>query len=570
MRLKIIENFILFFLALICLALVYMQVIKGKNYYDLSVNNRIRAIPIDGARGKIFDRNGVVLADNRLSYQVAIVSQEINDLDSVFNFLSSVFKKPASYFRTQFTKKRRTSFAPVVLAQDVDQQTIMTIEENRFQYPGLVINKSYRRTYPAGATTAHAVGYVGRIDEQEADVMQEYGYNLESDVGKTGVEKTYDSVLRAEVGGRQIEVNSRGQEVRLLGIKEPGRGKDITLSIDQRIQVISEQVMDSKPGAIVVMDLKNGEVLGISSSPSFDPNAFMIRDQQEKVVSYIRDTKSPLLDRALSGRYPPGSVFKIPVALAAVELNKVTPDLTFDCPGYYMLGQAKFGCAHIHGSENLEQAIAHSCNVYFFHIGQIITAHVIEQYAKAFGLGRVTGIDLPFESAGQVIGHAKRGVRWYTGNTLNLSIGQGETLSTPLQLTVMMAAVGLNGTILRPHIVKEVDYKPVSQPDLKKLPTVRLHDHTWQLIQEGLRSVVTDKEGTAHLLNDLPGMTVFGKTGTAQAGSTKANHAWFAGYVRSPKNNLAFCVFLEHGASSAYAVEIAQQLLSRMQAQGII
>jgi penicillin-binding protein 2 len=284
----------------------------------------------------------------------------------------------------------------------------------------------------------------------------------------------------------------------------------------------------------------------------------------------MHDSRALFLNRAVAGKYPPGSVFKIPVALAAIELRKILPNSTVECPGYYMLGKAKFGCAHVHGSENLNQAIARSCNIYFFHIGQMLTAKVIQQYAKAFSLGRATGIDLPSEASGQVSGGSRPGHPWYTGNTLNLSIGQGDTLSTPLQLTVMMAAVANDGIVFRPRVVKAVGNKNLPQVDLRKLPIVRLHDSTWRLIQKGLRSTITDSEGTAHVLNELQGLDIYGKTGTAQAGGNKANHAWFAGYVHSPKNNLAFCVFLENGGSSSNSVELTHQLLSRMQFQGII
>lgn len=570
MRIKIIENVILFFAALIALALIYMQIIKGEYYYNQSVNNRIRVVPVEGPRGRIFDRNGVVLADNRMAYHVAVIAQDIEDSSALFTFLGNVLNKDPEYLKKQFLRKRKTPFTPVILAQSVDKKTLFTIEENRFEYPGLVIEQSYDRYYPFGKSDAHAVGYVGRIDPNEADVLEDYGYNTLSVIGKMGVEKTYDPVLRGEAGGRQIEINSRGHEVRLLGLKDPAQGQDIQLTIDQRIQSAADEFMNSRRGAVVIMDLNNGDLLGLVSSPSFDPNAFIDRNRQEDVISYIKDTQAPLLNRAVTGRFPPGSIFKIPVALAAIELKRITPDLTFDCPGYYMLGNRRFGCAHVHGKEDLDQAIAHSCNVYFFHVGQIVTASIVEQYAKAFGLGRVTGVDLPFEAAGQVIGHRRPGHPWYTGNTLNFSIGQGETLSTPLQLTVLMAAVANEGIILRPRIVKAVNSKDLPKINIKKLPLVRLHDSTWSIVQHGLRSVVTDDEGTGHLLNDMAGMTIYGKTGTAQAGANKGDHAWFAGYVKSPKNNLAFCVFLENGGSSANAVEVTHQMLLRMQAQGII
>ncbi len=570
MRIKIIENIVLFSVALITFALIYMQTIKGGYYYNQSVNNRIRVIPIEGPRGKIIDRNGLILADNRVAYHVGVIAQDIDDSDHLFYFLGTVLKKDSGYLKRQFLRKKRTPFASVVLEEDIDQKKILTIEENRFQYPGLVVEKSYERYYPFGKSGAHAIGYVGKIDPNEAQMLGEYGYSSLSIVGKTGVEKTYDMLLRGESGGRQIEINNRGQEVRLLGFKEPIKGKDIRLTIDERVQGMANELLDARPGAVVVMDLNNGDLISSVSSPSFDPNAFIDRGRQTEILYYIRDSKAHLLNRAVAGQYPPGSVFKIPVALAAVELKKITQEIAFDCPGYYMLGKAKFGCAHVHGREDLNQAIAHSCNVYFFHIGQMVSARVIEQYAKAFGLGRVTGVDLPSEATGQVIGHSRAGHPWYTGNTLNLSIGQGDALSTPMQLTVLVAAVANDGIILRPRIVKSVDSKDLPDIDISKLPIVRLHDTTWRSIQHGLRSAITDPEGTGHALNDLAGLTIYGKTGTAQAGVNKANHAWFVGYVRSQKNNLAFCVFLENGGSSANAVEITHQMLLRMQVQGIV
>ena len=240
-----------------------------------------------------------------------------------------------------------------------------------------------------------------------------------------------------------------------------------------------------------------------------------------------------------------------------------------------MLGHAKFGCSHVHGTQDLYNALARSCNVYFFHLGLMMGPEYVTQYARAFGLGRPTGIDLPFESRGKLarppMGHLPAGRQgWYKGNTLNLSIGQGETLATPLQIAVMMGAVATDGFMFRPRLLKAVDGKPVPEVNLKKLPRVRLRDDAWQNVRDGLRRTVTDAEGTAHELAAVANMKIWGKTGTAQAGKTQEHHAWFAGWVRSDKSNIAFCVFLEHGGSSANAVILTRDLLLRMQAQGII
>ncbi len=569
MRIHILGKLIFVFLGLIIAVLVFMQIIQGDYYYQLSCNNRIRVVSIDAPRGRIYDRHGAVLADNQSAYNIAVVPQDVEDADALFSFVGKVLKRDPKKIQRLFKHRKVSPLDPVVIAEDVERSVLITIEENRFQYPGLEIEESFKRFYPYHENSAHVVGYVGKIDPLAADVMQDYGYTPLSLVGKIGAEQFYESVLQGTPGGRQIEVNSRGQQVRLLGTKDSVKGKDIALTIDERIQTTATQLLDSKRGSIVVMDMANGQILGMVSSPSFDPDAFTDRVQRYRIPGYFGNPFRPLVNRAISGQYPPGSVFKIPVALAALERAKINPETTFECPGFYMLGKARFGCAHVHGRENLLQAIAHSCNVYFYQIGQLVAPSVIGAYAKAFGLTRPTGIDLPFESSGLMILPGQKKGGWFTGNTLNLSIGQGDTLTTPLQLTVMISAVANDGIVLRPRILRAIDGKLFADQDLSQRPIVRLNSLTWRKIQDGMRQTVADKDGTAHLLNELTGMTVSGKTGTAQAGR-QGDHAWFVGYVRSPKNNLAFCVFLEHGGSSANAVVITRDLLFQMQSFGII
>ena len=569
MRLNILANIIFFFLGLIVLGLFYMQIIRGDYYRGLSVNNHIRIVPVDAPRGRILDRNSVVLADNRESFNIAVIPQDIEDADVLFNFLSRVVNKDPAALRKIYQRRKLTPFEPVVIAEDIDRRALITVEENRFQYPGLITEKIFERFYPFRESGSHAVGYVGKIDPMQAEVLQEYGYTPWSLVGKTGAEQFYDQTIQGIDGGRQIEVNSRGQEVRLLGIKEPLKGKDIGLTVDQRVQSKAAELLGNQPGSVIVMDLHSGEVLGLASSPAFDPNAFSNRSENSRIENYMRDSLSPLLNRAISGQSPPGSVFKIPVALAAVERNKISTQTTFNCPGYLDLGGRRFGCAHVHGAENIFQAIAHSCNVYFFRAGQMLTAPVIGAFAKAMGLAHPTGIDLPSEASGKLVLPKDRKDVWYPGNTLNLSIGQGDTLATPIQLTVLMAAVANNGIRPRPRILKSINGKELPPQDLSKRPTVRLKPHTWDVVQKGLRQTVENPEGTAHLLHNLKGMTIWGKTGTAQAGP-KGDHAWFAGYLHSAKSHLAFCVFLEHGGASSNAVALTHDLLQFMQANGII
>ena len=520
MRLNILRNIVFSAFAIVVFALSYLQIIRGEYYHNQSVNNRIRLIPDDGPRGRIFDRNGIVLADNRQAFHLGVIAQEVEDRDDLFNFLSGVLNQSSEYLRKQYDRKRTAPFVPVLLAQNIDRKTLIMVEENRFRYPGLVVEEGFERVYPLGATGIHVLGYVGKVDPGESDAFAEYGYTPLSTTGKSGVERFYDPLLHSQSGGRQIEVDARGRQVRLLGIKEPQKGRDITLTLDARVQTAADEFLAGRRGAVVVIDLSNGDVLGLVSAPSFDP---------QNIRKYLNTTGASFLNRAVNGQFPPGSVFKVVVALAALQTKKTTPDTSFNCPGYYMLGNTRFGCAHVHGVQDLWDALAHSCNVYFFHLGLLAGPKYVTQYARALGLGRPTGIDLPFESSGHLArpGSAKGG--WYKGNTLNLSIGQGETLATPLQLAVMMGAVASDGLILRPRLLKAVEGKPVAPVDLKRLPRVRLRDDVWTVVRDGLRRAVTDEAGTAHALADVANIKIWGKTGTAQAGEGRANHAWFNG-----------------------------------------
>jgi penicillin-binding protein 2 len=570
MRIKIIQSIIFFFLGLIICGLVYMQIIHGDYYRRQSTNNRIRAVPIDGPRGRILDRNGIVLADNHISFHVGIIPQDVEDKNALFNYLGQVLNKSPDFLERQFDRKKLAPFAPVILAEDITRELAVNIEEEKFIYPGLIVQQGYERYYPFNEAGAHVLGYVGKVDEDEMEDNQQYGYTPLSFVGKTGVEKQYDTFLRGELGGRQIEVDSRGTQVRLLGLKDPIQGSDVILTIDQRVQNAAQELLNGYRGGIVVMDVTRGDLIALVSSPSYDPNAFFDKSKNEKLTSYFNDSFTPLLNRTVSGLYPPGSVFKIPVALAAIQLHKITPSTTFDCPGYMMVGKRKFRCSHVHGVQDLEAALAHSCNVYFFHVGELVTPPIIGAFAKAFGLNRPTGVDLPFEAKGKLVTGASAHRSWYTGDVLNLSIGQGYTLVTPLALTVMMGAVANNGVIVRPRVVAQVGADELPVMEFSKRPLIRLREQTWEVVQQGLKAVVDYPDGTGHDLKEIKGMDIYGKTGTAQSVHNKPDHAWFVGYTKTSRASIAFCVFLEYGGSSENAVKITRDLLLKLQSLQII
>ena len=557
MRINIIRNIIIGLFLLIVFDLVYMQVIRGGYFFRQSESNSIRIIPFEGKRGRILDRNGKVLADNKKSFCIAIIPQDQKDKKKVFHFLSGVVNVEAEVLEARFKNNRLTPFSPVVVVEDISRQQAIVVEENAYQFPGLLILERYRRYYPFGASGGHVIGYVGKVDEHRMREIQAYGYSPDEPVGYSGIEERYDTDLRAEPGGRQIQVNSRGQQVRLLSVREAAEGKDLVLTIDQKMQYAAYQALENRRGAAVILDPASGEVLALVSSPAFNPNDFAQRDDRSRAAAYLKDKDSPLVNRAMGAHFPPGSVFKIPVSLAGLQERKFKPTDSFNCPGFFDLGDRHFTFSHAFGMQDFIQAMGHSANEYFFHIGLALGPDIMARYAALFGLGERTGIELPYESKGLI---PRRGsfTQWFAGDTANMSIGQGYILTTPLQLARMMAIVENEGRFVDPYIIRSVGGVDVAHA--RSFRTVVLRPEVWNTIKYGLRAVVKMDTGTAHLL-DLPGLEIYGKTGTAQSVAGKSDHAWFAGVVKTQARELVFVVFLEHGGSSANAVLAAKNML---------
>lgn len=569
MRLKIIRIIVTVLFVILAVDLIHIQALQGRNYFSLSVNNRIRVIPLEGQRGRIFDRNGELLADNRLSFNATVIPQDVLDQNALFLFLSRVLKSDQQKLLALFQQKRDAPFAPVVIAEDIDQQTAMVLEENKFRFPGLHIQENFRRWYPGGEIGAHVLGYVGKIDSLKIKKLKEYGYSQQSMVGYSGVEEYYDQYLKGTEGGVQIEVNSRGQQVRLLGIREPERGKDIQLTIDSRLQKAASDALAGHHGVIVAMDLDSGEILGLVSSPSFDPNIFSDEKRRREKGPVIKDPASPLLNRAIKGQYPPGSIFKTVVSVAGLSTGKIDTKTSFHCPGFYTLGRRRFRCAHVHYDLRIVEAIGQSCNVFFYNVGSILGPDVMHRYARMFGLGEETRIDLPAEESGRVPSRAlrrKQNSDWYKGDTLNFSIGQGDVLATPIQVTRLMATLARSGRVVQPHLLKAIGEEQFVK--LAVVKALKVDQQVFDTLHEGMRAAVAGEHGTSRLL-DMRGFEVYGKTGTAQTVPGKDAHAWFAGYNLTGQKRIAFCVFLEYGGSSYYAVRVAQGFLKTLKTEKI-
>lgn len=571
MRVKILRVIIVALFLLITLGLIYVQVIQGRYYYLLSTNNRIRIVPLEGWRGKIKDRNGRVLADRRVAYNVMVAPQDINSSQELFQFLGKVLGVEPKHIESRYIQKKYAPFAPVVVAEDIDRDKAIILEENRYLYPGLIIEEGFKRSYPLNENSAHVLGYVGKINPAEQEKFKEYGYSPQSIVGKSGVEKYYDTYLKGGAGGVQIEVNSRGQQVRLISFKDPTGGQDISLTIDSDIQQIAVDSLAGQTGVIIVMDMANGEILGLTNSPAYDPNVFVDSAKNQQISKLFSDSSAPLLNRGIKGLFPPGSVFKVPVALGALNDHKINRQSSFVCNGFYELGGKQFRCTHMHGPQNVIESLAHSCNIFYYHLGFMLGPDVMERYAQLFGLGRLTYIDLPFEEEGNIPGRRQKTQRgkkgWYPGNTLNLSIGQGDALVTPLQLVRMMATVANDGVEVQPHVIKAIGDINIEQYNFKRI--IQIDKQALVIVQKGMRAAVTNYSGTAHAL-DIEHLYVAGKTGTAQTSSGKEDHSWFVGYAKNDKQNIAFCVFLEHGGSSHNACLVAREMLLRMRERKIL
>ncbi len=561
MRITVIRNIIFGLLALIAFDLFYLQVIRGGYFFRQSEHNAIRLIPFEGKRGRILDRNGKALARSERSFCAAILPQDYKGGKDIFRFLAGALDADADQLEARFKRYRRDPFSPVVVAQDISRQQAIVVEENAYEYPGLLVMERYSRQYASGSAGAHVIGYVSKPDESMLRLIREYGRSADELVGYAGVEKYQDDLLRAKAGGRQIQVNSRGQQVRLLSMLEPLPGKDLALTIDQDMQRAAYHALDGRKGAAVLMDPANGEILAMTSFPAYDPNDFAEREDRSRAAAYLRSADAPMLDRVAGAQFPPGSVFKVIVAIAGLQERRIKPSTTFDCPGYFDLGGRRFSFAHAYGPQDLVQAMAHSANEYFFHTGLLVGADTIARYAALFGLGERTGIDLPYELKGAI---PRRGAfaRWFAGDTANMSIGQGYVLTTPVQIARLMAVIENEGRFVDPHVALDAA-RPVSHR------AVALRPDVWKIIKQSLRAAVKIPSGTANTL-DLEGMEVYGKTGTAQAGAGRSDHAWFAGVVKTSQRKLVIVVLLEHGGSSQNACNASKDLLLSLQLQGKI
>lgn len=547
---KIRVLFLIFSLAFawILTALFKMQVLDYSMYLEKSERNRIRPTVLEAPRGVIRDRTGRELVSNRLAFDCYAIPYKSGE-ETALRRLAPILKLSESKLLERYASRKRGALTPILLSNDVSPETAIRIEESAWDLPNVYIETRPIREYRLGEAAAHITGYIGAIGDEEYDHRRGFGFRFTDWLGRSGLERVYDGYLRGEHGVEQFEADSRGRLLRVLDVRERVQGRSLDLTIDQDLQRFTYELMKETPGAVVVMELEKGGILALVSSPSYDPNIFVrSRLEAQRIRQTLKDPLKPLLNRALIGEYPPGSTFKIISALAALQANAISGSTRFFCPGSFYLGGFRFGCwkKEGHGSQDLLEAIEHSCNVFFFNTGMKTGPDAIARMSRSFGLGELARLDLGMEGKGLVPDPKWKEKtfkeKWYAGETANFAIGQGHLLTTPLQMVRAAAVIATGGRVLHPYIVSRVEGVDISPSQVRK---VRLDSADLALVRRGMERVVASDAGTGQKARSED-FAIAGKTGTAQAPNGE-DHAWFIGYAPAGEPRVAIVVFAERG-----------------------
>jgi len=563
-RLAIVSYVIVGMIALLLVGFWKLQIIESDHYTQLAERNRIRAIPIIAPRGRMLDREGRFLVDNYSSFSVLLLRDDPQQVERNLPQIAEGLGVPLEDLQQQLeAAKILPKFQPIVIKPEASKADIDFIETHRTDIPVLEMLMAYRRRYLPDGFMAHASGYVGEVSAQQVESSN--GRNRPGDlVGKTGLERQYNDLLMGTDGMRRVIVNSVGREMGRLDEKEAVPGKPIQLTIDYDLQVAAEQSLAGRKGAVVALDPRTGEVLAIASRPAPDPNQFAVRVPREEWKRLNEDPDRPLLNRAIQAQLAPGSVFKIIMATAMLESKAIPEDFSVFCTGVTDFYGRAFHCwqKHGHGQVSLHRAVVQSCDVFFYNVGKRLGIDRISYYALQMGLGRKTGIDLPAEESGlipseewkQRIFHQK----WYPGETISVSVGQGAVTATPLQLARAIGGIAMGGIFKQPHLLMTTGTPPEQKFSLSEETTEKVTQAMFGVVNEG---------GTAAGVR-LEGVEFCGKTGSAQVISAEglkragrqrrfSDNAWFVGYAPRRNPEIVVAVLVEegeHGASAAAPV----------------
>jgi penicillin-binding protein 2 len=569
---------LLLVVVLLGVRLWHLQIREGPYYRDLSENNRTRSVLLEPARGLIYDRHGVLLANNVPSFTLYVTLEDVKDREGLIGELADLLGLDPALIRKKLEGKG-SKLLPRKIKDRLTLRDATLIESHRLDLPGVMIQVESQRNYPGGVAAAHLLGYVGEISPEQLEKPESADLHQGSVVGQYGVEKSYDRHVRGQAGQKSVEVDALGHEKRAVVAEKPQAGNDLYLTIDVRLQKVAEDLLGEESGAIVALDPTTGDVLAMASRPAFDPNVLSRELTPKQWVDIVQDEGRPLNNRASQGQYPPGSTFKVPMAVAALETNTMSPSSTVHCTGGYQFGRRLYHDwkAGGHGAVDLHAALVHSCDVYFYTIGQRMGIDTMAEYAKEFGLGQETGIELPSERVGIIPSTAwKQKAKkepWLPGETISAAIGQGYVTVTPLQMANLIGTVANDGVNYRPRLVRAIMDRTTG--NLQELPAVPrgkvgVRPETFRLIKQALADVVT--EGTATRAKSSI-VSIAGKTGTAQTAALRTgpekdipkkfrDHAWFVAFAPVDAPKIAVAVLAEHmGHGGSAAAPLAKEVI---------
>jgi len=576
-RVLFIKVGLLMILVLLGLRLWQLQIRDGLHYQELARDNRTRSIVLEPARGLLYDRNGLLLANNIPSFQLYVSLEDVPDRENLLTQLPKFIDIDEEVLSNKLAKKSRRG--RVKIKGNVTLKEAAIVESHRLDLQGVLIQPEYQRHYPLGTYASHVIGYVGEISETQLKDPEYANLQPGRIIGQFGAERTFDEDLLGEPGEEIIEVDALGYPKRSLSVTRPIAGDDFYLTLDIRLQQLADDLLGQESGAIVALDPWTGDILALASRPGFNPNDLSGGISQKEWNQLLQDSRHPLTNRAIQGQYPPGSTFKIVMASALLDTRTLTAQDTVSCHGVFPFGKRqyrdwkKWG----HGTVDLKKALAESCDVYFYKAGHQLGIHAIARYSRQFGLGEKTGRPLPSERSGLVPSPEwktkVKGEPWYPGETISLSIGQGYLTATPLQMARVAGVVATDGKLVQPRLVKARrlratgNLKDYPESTIRQLP---IPAHIFTTIKEGLTAVVTD--GTAkRAQSDI--VKIAGKTGTAQVIALKTDpqeeipkkyqdHAWFVAFAPVENPRIAVAVLVEHmGHGGSAAAPLAKTLI---------
>ena len=577
--------------------LIFLQVFQGERYTYLSENNRIRLKRVPGSRGMIVDRQGQLLVDSRPSFDLFFVPEDTDRPETTLRLLAQYLKWDENeLLKTYEDNKSRAAFDEITLGRDVEWSTIVAVETHQLDLPGVTLRARPRRNYTDGPAAAHVLGYLGEVNQKQLQTLKAQGYGSGDEIGHYGLERRWEEILRGQNGGQQVEVDALGRRVRVLHEVHNVPGYTMHLTVDRQLQQTAFEALSGKEGTIVAIDVHSGAILALASTPAFDPNVFARGIKGNEWNALLKDKLRPLSNRAIQGQFPPGSTFKIIMAIAALEEGVINPETSISDPGYFSFGNRNFRDWKEggHGAVNFHRAIVISCDTYFYQLGPKLGIDRIAKWARAFGLGEKSGIALDDERGGTIPDTEWKMKRfrqpWYPGETVSVAIGQGYVTVTPLQLANMMAAVANGGKLFRPRIVSKVesvDGTTVREYGPELIRTIELKPDTLTRVRNALADVV--KAGTGGMARSAI-VEVAGKTGTAQVVEMKAaylkseqlsyfsrDHAWFVSYAPAQNPEVAIAVLVEHGGHGGDAaapmakkvyekyIELQKQVIDKQQ-----